>query len=252
MHTDQSHAWYLGIQFSSLHMDPLVEELKALSASDRFSFVVTPNVDHVVRLYEGDDHDIKAAFMAAYRSAHLRVCDSRILQLLAKWRGVELVVVPGSDLTAQLFDGGHLDGRSVALVGGEENTVELLQEKYPYVSLIQFRPPMGLLRNKAAQDEVIAFVKESKCDFTFFAVGAPQSEIIADLCCKESEARGVGLCVGASVEFITGIKRRAPEWMQRARLEWAFRLLSEPRRLWRRYLLMGPKIISISKLEMKE
>jgi exopolysaccharide biosynthesis WecB/TagA/CpsF family protein len=55
----------------------------------------------------------------------------------------------------------------------------------------------------------------------------------------------VALCIGASIEFLSGARRRAPRWMQRAGLEWAFRLLSEPRRLWRRYIVEGPRIFVI-------
>ena len=56
---------------------------------------------------------------------------------------------------------------------------------------------------------------------------------------------GVGLCIGASIEFLSGAKRRAPLWVRRLRIEWAFRLASEPRRLWRRYLIEGPRIFAI-------
>jgi N-acetylglucosaminyldiphosphoundecaprenol N-acetyl-beta-D-mannosaminyltransferase len=57
--------------------------------------------------------------------------------------------------------------------------------------------------------------------------------------------QGVALCIGASIEFLLGRKTRAPRWMQMAGMEWIFRLLSEPRRLWRRYLFNGPRILSI-------
>jgi N-acetylglucosaminyldiphosphoundecaprenol N-acetyl-beta-D-mannosaminyltransferase len=55
-------------------------------------------------------------------------------------------------------------------------------------------------------------------------------------------SRGVGLCIGASVDFVLGDRPRAPRWVQRLNLEWAFRLASEPARLWRRYLVEGPRI----------
>ena len=60
------------------------------------------------------------------------------------------------------------------------------------------------------------------------------------------QACGVGLCIGASLLFLTGDLRRAPVWMQRARLEWLHRLVQEPRRMWRRYLYEGPKILRIA------
>jgi exopolysaccharide biosynthesis WecB/TagA/CpsF family protein len=56
---------------------------------------------------------------------------------------------------------------------------------------------------------------------------------------------GIGLCVGASMDFLSGSRKRAPQWMQQARLEWLFRLLDEPQKLWRRYLVEGPKIFRI-------
>ena len=79
----------------------------------------------------------------------------------------------------------------------------------------------------------------------FFAIGAPQSELVCALAVERGKARGVGLCIGASLEFLTGAKSRAPLWMQRAGLDWLFRLASEPARLWRRYLVEGPQIFLI-------
>lgn len=247
MRIESTQSTFLGIDFAQIPLEPLAQQLLVLSAKDQFSYIVTPNVDHVVQLHEGADQRVADAHRSAYAAAQYRVCDSRILELLAKWKGKELVVVPGSDLTAFLFERGLLNGLKVALVGGGEKTVVLLNARYPDVSVVQFTPPMGLLHDEVAQQTVVDFVRKSRCDVTMFAVGAPQSEIVAHLCLKDGRARGVGLCIGASIEFITGEKNRAPLWVQRARLEWAFRLLSEPRRLWRRYLIEGPKIVRLAK-----
>jgi N-acetylglucosaminyldiphosphoundecaprenol N-acetyl-beta-D-mannosaminyltransferase len=76
-------------------------------------------------------------------------------------------------------------------------------------------------------------------------VGSPCSEIIASRCAQRGGGRGVALCIGASIEFILGDQIRAPLWMQKAGLEWAFRLITNPVRLWRRYLVEGPKIFLI-------
>ncbi len=62
---------------------------------------------------------------------------------------------------------------------------------------------------------------------------------------QQGQAVGIGLCVGASIDFLSGNRKRAPQWMQQARLEWLFRLLDEPQKLWRRYLVEGPKIFRI-------
>ena len=103
-----------------------------------------------------------------------------------------------------------------------------------------------MLRNEGAIDAIVDFVARERADFTLFAIGAPQSEIVAAKCKVDRRCRGVGLCIGASIEFLVDRKRRAPIWMQRLHLEWAFRLLSEPRRLWRRYLVTGPRIFALA------
>lgn len=237
---------FLGVAFANVTYEEAAAELDRLSRSDSFSFVVTPNVDHVVMLHEGDDEGVRQKFKAAYEAAALRLCDSRILQALAKLRGTELKVVTGSDLTALLFTGGHFNGKKVAIIGGDKAMLPELRARFPEVDFVQHIPPMGVLKNHDAAIEVETFLASQSCEYALFAFGSPQSEIIAHQCAKAGHSRGVGLCIGASIEFILGRKARAPAWMQNARLEWAFRLCSEPRRLWRRYLVVGPRIVIIA------
>jgi exopolysaccharide biosynthesis WecB/TagA/CpsF family protein len=75
-------------------------------------------------------------------------------------------------------------------------------------------------------------------------VGAPQQEAVAHALRIRGRARGLALCVGASLNFITGAERRAPQWMQRAGLEWLYRLSQDPRRLANRYLVRGPRFFA--------
>lgn len=246
MLTKQSTTEYLGVEFANLSYGEVVAELDRLSQCDSFSYVVTPNVDHVVMLHEGQDESVRGRFNEAYKAAALRICDSRILQLLAKLRGIELEVVTGSDLTALLFEGGHFNGKKVAIVGGDEATLPELQARFPDIELVQHIPPMGVLKNQHAADEIEVFIAANPCHYVLLAIGAPQSEIVAAQCLKADRSRGVGLCVGASIEFVLGRKARAPVWMQRTSLEWAHRLLSEPSRLWKRYLIKGPRILTLA------
>lgn len=245
MRTDTRTSEFLGVEFANLTYEGVAVELDRLSKLDCFCYVVTPNVDHVVMLHEGEDPAVASAFREAYRSASLRLCDSRVLQLLARFRGVDLDVVTGSDLTAWLFTQGHLDGRRIAIIGGDTSLVDELRRRYPAIEITQHHPPMGVVRNPAACAQVVDFVSQSGCDFVFFAIGAPQSELIAHQCLTSGTAKGVALCIGASIEFLVGRKARAPRWIQLAKLEWAFRLLIEPRRLWRRYLIVGPRVFRL-------
>ena len=233
---------FLGIDFARLSIGEATKKVSLMAESDAFQYVVTPNVDHVVMLFPTLDNDRAVQFRAAYRTAALRVCDSRILRALGKLKGTDIATVPGSDLSASLFRDTFRAGHKVAIVGGDADTISSLQRLYAGPDYVQHIPPMGILANRPAIDAVVKFVEDERADFTLFAIGAPQSEIIAHRCAEEKRARGVGVCIGASIEFLLGHKARAPGWMQRSGLEWAFRLVSEPRRLWRRYLVDGPRI----------
>ncbi len=246
MRTEAATAEFLGIEFSNLSYPAVLAELDRLSRQEHFSVVVTPNVDHVVMLHDGKDQIVKDQFREAYQVAAVRLCDSRILQLLAKLKGIELKVVTGSDLTALLFRSGHLDGKRVAIIGADEAMLAELKARFVAIDLIQHIPPMGVLKNPKAMDEIEEFIASQGCNYVLFAIGAPQSEIIANRCLNAHRSKGVALCVGASIEFVLGRKARAPVWMQKAHLEWAFRLISEPRRLWRRYLVSGPRIFRLT------
>lgn len=237
---------FLDIDFSLLPFDGAVEFVRGAAQSEAFSYVVTPNVDHVVRLFPDQPAAYTGAYRAAYEGAALRLCDSRILQGLARFCKIDLPLVPGSDLTRVLFETVFAKGWRIAVIGGSAQTLAQLAARFPEPSYVHHEPPMGVLKNEAARLEIIDFIVREKPMVTLFAIGAPQSEIVAHSAAATPGATGVALCIGASIEFITGEKARAPVWIQKAGLEWAHRLLSEPRRLWKRYLVEGPRIFGLT------
>lgn len=241
MHTTR----FLDLPMAQLPFDQAVDMVFARARQDDFSYVVTPNVDHVVRLERAQDDPVCAAFAAAYAAAALVLCDSRILMGLARLSGLRLPVVTGSDLTRAVLTDPRIAGCRIAIVGGRPALLAALQQRVPQAHFIQTCPPMKVLSNEAALAAIERFVADTQADIVFFAIGAPQSEIVAHRCLRAKQSRGVGLCIGASLEFIVGDKRRAPLWMQRMSLEWLFRLTTEPRRLWRRYLVEGPRVFAI-------
>ncbi|MEP6784463.1 MAG: WecB/TagA/CpsF family glycosyltransferase [Sphingomonadales bacterium] len=233
---------FIGMEFDGLSLNGAKARIAELSNSEKFSFVVTPNVDHAIQLSRRSSDD---PVRAAYAKAALVLCDSRILGGLARLCGRKLSIVPGSDLTREIFANVLKPGDSVAIVGGDETTLEALRLRFPGIAYTQHIPPMGFIRDTDARDAAARFIEEAGVVYTFLAVGFPQSELLAADVVGRGKAAGVGLCIGASIEFIVGTKQRAPLWMQRSGLEWLFRLLSEPKRLWRRYLVDGPAIFAI-------
>lgn len=241
----KAEADFLGLRFALLDEPAALDWVVSRLSWAKFSYLVTPNVDHVVRLCRAAPDPGSDLLRQAYDEADLRLCDSRILALLARRSGIDLPVVAGSDLTARLLSTALPAGTRIALVGGNDAQRRWLADAHPEAEIFHHQPPMGLKADPAAQTLVAAFVEETRAQLTLLTVGAPQSEMVARLLKNRGRAGGVALCVGASLEFLTGEKRRAPRFLQVAKMEWAFRLASEPRRLWRRYLIEGPAIFGI-------
>ncbi|UZK67730.1 WecB/TagA/CpsF family glycosyltransferase [Sphingomonas sp. M1-B02] len=236
---------FLGFDFTTLSEHRILERIRQLADAPTFAYVVTPNVDHAIKLEAARSDAGGDALVDAYAGAALTVCDSRILLKLAAVSGIKLSLLPGSDMTRLLLETWTRPGDRVAVIGGTLEQVDSLADRWPHIRFFHHEPPMHVLRDVNAQDAIADFVEAQKCNFNFFAIGAPQSEIVAHRIEQRGRAGGVALCVGASIEFMTGVKRRAPRWIQRTSLEWAYRLGQEPRRLWRRYLLEGPRIFAI-------
>jgi N-acetylglucosaminyldiphosphoundecaprenol N-acetyl-beta-D-mannosaminyltransferase len=218
-----------------------VEAFIAIAArfgEDRYAFVVTPNVDHMIRYAEDP------AFRAAYKSAAYVLMDSRFAShLLRVLRKVNVHVCTGADLTAALFARVVRRTDRIVIIGGTSEQAQRLAHTYRLENLRHHNPRMGFIKDPHAVEECLRFIEQaSPFRFCFLAVGSPQQERIAELLQRRGRARGLALCVGASLDFLTGVETRAPLWMRRAGLEWAYRLMRNPRRLAGRYLVRGIRI----------
>ncbi|MDP4023748.1 WecB/TagA/CpsF family glycosyltransferase [Methylobacterium sp. NEAU 140] len=244
--TDATHVrkLFLNAPFDAITRPQLIEMLAQRSTTKPLHYLVTPNVDHVVRLGE------EPALKPYYEAAWVSVCDSKPIAVLARLLRCEgLLHLPGSTLTELLFRTVIRAGDRVALVVADAEIAEAMRAAFPDVAFEILVAEPNIDRDPAALAACAAFVARSRARFTFIAIGAPRSERIAYHASLEPGASGVALCVGASLEFLTGRKRRAPVWMRELGIEWLHRLSSEPRRLWRRYLLgVGP----LARLALRE
>lgn len=230
------HIWFLNSAFDRIGFDTAVTRITDRDPKKPFAFVVTPNVDHLVRLRRD------GVLAPLYAQAWLTVCDSRVLELIASLSGEEVAVTPGSDLTERLFETSITADEPITIIGADQEVVEGLKSRYGLTDIRWHQPPMRLRHKPEAIAECAAFVAENPSRFVFLCVGSPQQELVAEACLNRGDCTGVGLCVGASLGFLSGQARRAPKWLQRLRLEWLHRLAEEPRRMWRRYLVDGPKV----------
>lgn len=232
---------FLRVAFDPLSLEAALDAILSRPPALSFAPVVTPNSDHVARIDR-----LKGSIAAAYDNAWLCLNDSRVLAALARIGGAALPTTPGSDLVERLLTHPALDRRAaICVVGGGDGLVERLKARYDLLNVRSVSAPMGLLRDPDAMDAVVEAVEAAPAHFVFLAIGSPQQEILAQKLQRRGVARGVGLCIGASLEFLVGDQRRAPQLLRWAGLEWAFRLLSNPRRLWRRYLIDSPRVLLI-------
>jgi exopolysaccharide biosynthesis WecB/TagA/CpsF family protein len=208
---------------------------------EHYGYAVTPNADHLIRLHED------AAFRALYDAASYVLLDSRFLaHVLRITRGLRLPVCTGSDLTATLLSSVIQADDPLVLLGGSVEQARQLRERYGLRHLAHFNPPMGFIRDPAAVESCLRFIEDhSPFRFCLLAVGAPQQEVLAEKLKARGRARGLALCIGASINFLTGDERRAPLWMQRCGLEWSYRLLRAPARMGKRYLIRGPRVFGL-------
>ncbi|MGB5081771.1 MAG: WecB/TagA/CpsF family glycosyltransferase, partial [Burkholderiales bacterium] len=216
-------------------------EVAAGFGQDGYGYAVTPNADHMIRLHED------ASFRALYAAASYVLLDSRFLShVLRITKGIRLPVCPGSDLTARLFSDVISPDDRLVLIGGSVEQARRLAGRYHLHRLAHFNPPMGFIRDPEATETCLRFIEaHSPFRFCLLAVGAPQQEAVAQKLKERGIARGLALCIGASINFLTGDERRAPPWMQRCGMEWSFRLMQAPGRMARRYLVRGPRVFGL-------
>jgi N-acetylglucosaminyldiphosphoundecaprenol N-acetyl-beta-D-mannosaminyltransferase len=167
---------------------------------------------------------------------------------MARRLGVRGDRVPGPDLMLAVMDRGRARGARHYLYGGAPGVAEALERRLladlPGLRVAGvFSPPFTPLAKLLDAD--LARIQAAAPDYVWVGLGAPKQEYWVEEARDRLQAAGI-LAVGAAFDFHSGSKRRAPRWMQRTGLEWLYRLISEPRRLWRRYLATNTRFIILA------
>ena len=230
----------LGLPFANLTVAAAAAQIAERPADAPFAYVVTPNADHLVRLSRNP------VLRKIYRDAALCLLDSRVVSGVARQFGLPTPrVAPGSDLTEHLLTHHLRPGERITIVGLSPAWLPSLVARCGLAPPAHYDPPMGFETEPADFAAAVAFVRDNPTRWVFLAVGSPRQEILAAAIAASGDATGTGLCIGASLEFLAGARRRAPRFIQRMGLEWLFRLAANPRRLSRRYLIDSPRIIAL-------
>src|SRR5262245_12888269 len=223
----------LGVPFDHVTITEAIDLIERMIASRQPHYLVTANVDFVVQAQE--DVELRRILL----DAHLVLCDGTPLVWASGLLGNRLPErVAGADLAPLFVRVAAEKGYRIFYLGATpavaRRAVDKLREHYPNLIIAgQYSPPFKQLLDMD-HDEITRRIREAKPDLLFVSFGCPKQEKWIAMHYR-SLGVPVSIGVGATIDFFAGHMKRAPVWMQRTGLEWTFRLLQEPRRLFKRY-----------------
>ena len=222
----------LDVEIDNISQAELLERLKAGGV------VFTPNIDHVVKLQKD------SLFRQAYRFADYKVCDSQLLLWVSKLIKTPIQEkISGSDLFPAFYHHYRSDDTvKIFLLGSSLGVaaaaMDQINDKVGREMVVgAHSPSFQFLNDEAENEAIIRLINDSKATVLAIGVGAPKQEKWLFEYCDRLPYIKVAMAIGATIDFEAGYTNRAPIWVGSLGLEWLYRLIREPKRLWKRYLL---------------
>lgn len=216
-----------------------LENLISLSSNKTSSYVCVSNVHMTIEAY------LDKKFADIVNGADITTPDGMPLAKAIKFiYGVSQDRVAGMDLIEDLFKECEKLSKSIFVYGGSDETILKMNQKvsseYPNLKIKSFSPPFRVLTDTEKQIH-IQMINEYNPDFVFVALGCPKQEKwMAE---HKDKINSCMIGLGGAVEVYAGVKDRAPLWMQKYSLEWLYRLIQDPKRLWKRYFVTNSLFI---------
>ena len=232
----------LGVEIAVTNMEEVVSLLKNKISVLKGEYICISNVHTTVMSYEDPE------YCKVQNTAYLRLPDGKPLSVVAKKRGFkEAERVTGPDLMKEIFEISEECGFTHYFYGSTEETLELLKEKllakYPNLNIVgMYSPPFRAL-SEEEDKKIIQMINKTKPDFVWVGLGAPKQE--KWMYQHKGKVKGLMNGDGAGFDYLAEKIKRAPKWMQKCSLEWLYRLLQEPKRLFRRYFKTNLKFIRL-------
>ena len=223
----------LGVPFDKVTISEAVAAIEEMVASRQPHYLVTANVDFLVQAQQ--DGELRRILA----NADLSLCDGTPVVWASRLLGNPLPErVAGSDLTPLLLKVAAEKGWRVYFLGATPEAlaeaVARLERDLPSLIIAGHESPPFRPLSDAENEEIAWRIQEARPDLVFVAFGCPKAE---KWIARHYRAIGapVMVGVGGTIDFLAGRVKRAPRWMARGGVEWIYRLMQEPRRLWRRY-----------------
>ncbi len=221
----------LGVPIDNLTQEELLQELKT-------GVVFTPNVDHLMNIRK------RQRFFQAYNAADYKICDSQILVFASRFLGTPIKErLSGSDLFPAFYEF-HKDNPEITifLLGGSDGVAAQAQHNINIkagreIVVDAYSPSFGFEASEQECREIVARINHSQATVLAVGVGAPKQEEWIYKYKDQLTSVQIIFAVGATLDFEAGVVSRAPRVVSDLGIEWLYRLMSEPKRLWKRYLV---------------
>lgn len=229
----------LGVPLSVVTMAGATERIERWAGDETGRFVCVRDVASLMAIVENP------AIASLHRKAAMIVPDGMPLVWIGRKRGLPVERVCGPDLFEKMMRRSAGTGLRHYFYGGKPGVAARLaarvQERFPDARIAGFSTPPFRTLGEAEREETLAEIAASGADVVWVGMSSPKQDVWMWQNAHRLPQTLIG--VGAAFDFHTGEITRAPRWMQTSGLEWLFRLLSEPRRLWRRYLVIAPRFL---------
>jgi len=241
------HCHIIGMRIDATSYGDAVARILSWAAAAQSRYVCVATAHMVMEAYDSSE------FRRAVNAADLVTPDGMPLVWLLRASGLHgQQRVYGPDLTIEVCRAAEATGAPVGFYGGRPEAINRLQcalrRQVPGLNIAYaFAPPFRPLTPEEDRGVVDA-INASGTRILFVGLGCPKQELW--MAGHKGAVRAAMVGVGAAFDFHAGLVKQAPRWLQAAGLEWAFRLLMEPRRLWRRYLKHNPRFAALAVLQI--
>ena len=236
----------LNTYVNNVNMDEAIQAIEDMIASKMKSYIVAINVDVVMKI-ENDSY-----LKEITDKADMVLVDGKPLEWIAKWHTRPIKAkISGSDLVPILCERAAEKGYSIFIIGGKEGIAEKAKQNLERdllgIRIVgTYAPPFGFEKDEKELKRINEMISNVHPDILIACFGCPKQEKWIYENYHKYDAK-VSVCAGATVDFLAGNVNRAPKWMSDHGLEWFYRFLQEPKRMFKRYFVDDVKIIGLIK-----
>jgi N-acetylglucosaminyldiphosphoundecaprenol N-acetyl-beta-D-mannosaminyltransferase len=230
----------MGVNIAAINMEWLLEYLKKNLSDIKGDYICVSNVHTTVTSYDS------VSYCAIQNGGLMAIPDGGPLSSVGRKRGhKEMERTTGPSLMGEIFQISAEKGYRHYFYGSTEETLKLLEKKlkenYPGIQIAgMYSPPFRVLTEEEDR-QIVENINSAKADFVWIGLGAPKQE--RWMAVHQGKIDGLMIGVGAGFDYYAGNIKRAPLWMQKCNLEWLYRLMQDPKRLFKRYFYTNTKFI---------